>query len=217
MLHWETVSPLLKEILLKLMNVELLKDHRLVGGTALSLHLGHRMSVDIDLFISGETYGAFNYEKLESYLNETFPFVSGDFGSPPAFGKSYLIGNSNNDVVKVDIFYASDPFFDDALIIDDIRLGSLQQITAMKLDIVRRVGRKKDFWDLHELLNFYSIEDMLSFHAKGFQWNHERDLILKNLINFHEADEDFEPICLLGKEWAFVKEDLVEAIKSRNS
>lgn len=48
MLKWNTVDDLLKNSLLKLMAAEELSEMRLVGGTALSLHLGHRMSVDIE-------------------------------------------------------------------------------------------------------------------------------------------------------------------------
>lgn len=50
MLFWNTVSADLKEILLLLMKDSVLFSFRLVGENALSLHLGHRMSIDIDLF-----------------------------------------------------------------------------------------------------------------------------------------------------------------------
>jgi hypothetical protein len=45
------------------MKVEELKEFRLVGVTAMSLHLGHRMSVDIELFTDA-AYGAINLKKL---------------------------------------------------------------------------------------------------------------------------------------------------------
>lgn len=54
MLYWNTVSDILRQSLLILMQAPLFTGFRLVGGTALSLHLGHRMSVDIDLFIDGD-------------------------------------------------------------------------------------------------------------------------------------------------------------------
>jgi len=44
MLHWNTVNELLKSCLITLMQSKEFKEFRLVGGTALSLHLGHRMS-----------------------------------------------------------------------------------------------------------------------------------------------------------------------------
>ncbi|MCG9898690.1 MAG: nucleotidyl transferase AbiEii/AbiGii toxin family protein [Hydrotalea sp.] len=40
---------------------------RLVGGTALSLYFGHRMSVDIDLFTDAP-YGTIDFDKIESWL-----------------------------------------------------------------------------------------------------------------------------------------------------
>ncbi|MGF7231546.1 nucleotidyl transferase AbiEii/AbiGii toxin family protein [Arachidicoccus sp.] len=49
-LHWNTVTPLLQSGLKKLMSEPLLDPFRLVGGTALSLQIGHRAPVDIDLF-----------------------------------------------------------------------------------------------------------------------------------------------------------------------
>ena len=50
MLRKETVCTPLLENLAVLMEMKTIKTHRLVGGTALSLQIGHRISVDIDLF-----------------------------------------------------------------------------------------------------------------------------------------------------------------------
>jgi len=82
----------------------------------------------------------------------------------------------------------------------------------MKLDVIQREGRKKDFWDLHELLPDYGIGKMLELHKKRYSYGHDRDLILRNLINFTRADDDFDPICLRGKYWEFIKEDFEEAV-----
>ena len=57
MLHYNTVTPLLRKILADLMIADVFADFRLVGGTALSLYRGHRMSVDIDLFTQGTGFG----------------------------------------------------------------------------------------------------------------------------------------------------------------
>jgi len=215
MLYLDTISGQLKQTLLTLMQADVLKDHRLVGGTALSLHLGHRMSVDIDLFTDAGNYGKIDYNKVEQYLKDTFPYVNGDFGSDAVFGKSYLIGENNDNAVKVDIYYASEPFFGELIEIDGIRLASVEEIIAMKVDIVQRGGRKKDFWDLHELLKQYSIGEMIALHAMGYQWTHNKELIVANFTNFRQADEDFDPICLKGKEWPFIKEDFEEAVNRR--
>jgi predicted nucleotidyltransferase component of viral defense system len=197
------------------MQSDVLKDYRLVGGTALSLYLGHRMSVDIDLFADATKYGKIDYNEVEKYLKETFPYISGDFGSDPVFGKSYLVGENKDDVVKVDIYYASEPFSYELIESDGIRLASVEEIIAMKVDVVQRVGRKKDFWDLHELMKEYSVDQMIALHEKAYLWNHNNELITANFINFQQADEDFDPICLKAKEWVFIKEDFEEAVNAR--
>ena len=50
MLHTNTVEPNTLELLKKLMSIQILDDFFLVGGTALSLQIGHRKSIDLDLF-----------------------------------------------------------------------------------------------------------------------------------------------------------------------
>ncbi len=50
MLHFETIEPETLDLLKKLMSTNLFAEARLVGGTALALQLGHRKSVDLDLF-----------------------------------------------------------------------------------------------------------------------------------------------------------------------
>jgi hypothetical protein len=209
MIYWNTVSELLKKTMLTLMQSDVLQQHRLVGGTALSLQLGHRMSEDIDLFTDAP-YGSISYANIEKYLTHAFPYVSGDFGDDPAFGKSYLVGDDQYHVVKLDIYYSSEPFFDGLVEEDGVRMASVAEIVAMKVDVVQRGGRKKDFWDLHELTERFSITEMIALHARGFEWTHNQALIKQNFTNFVQADEDFDPICLRGKQWPFIKEDFEE-------
>ena len=50
MLQYQTIYPATLQLLKDLQLLELLKECRLVGGTALALQLGHRRSVDLDFF-----------------------------------------------------------------------------------------------------------------------------------------------------------------------
>ena len=210
MLYYSTVSPDLKSVLKIVMDSDILKPFRLVGGTSLSLQLGHRISIDIDLFTDSD-YGSLNFEDIETFLKSKFSFIV--FSSElTSFGKSYFIGSSDNNAVKLDVFY-SDPFIDDELLIDNIRLASLKDITAMKIEVIQNGGRKKDFWDLHELLNYFSLEEMLAFHKIRYPFSHDSDLIIKNFTNFQIADEDFEVLCLKGKHWEVIKSDFENLIK----
>lgn len=213
MLKWDTVNDLLKECLLKLMAAEEFSAMRLVGGTALSLHLGHRMSIDIDLFADSQLYGKLDFDSMEKFLIDHFAYVEGDFGAKPGIGRSYLIGSSKDNVVKLDLYYSQDPFFQDFILEDGVRLATVEEIIAMKVDVVQRGGRKKDFWDLHELLPDYPITDMIELHRKRFEWTHDPVLIRKNFTDFSVADSDFDPICLRKKEWEFIKEDFLKSAK----
>lgn len=215
MLYWNTVSDELRNILLKLMQASEFREFRLVGGTALSLHLGHRISVDIDLFTDA-TYRSIDFDAIDHYLRASFEYVAGDFGGNPGMGKSYLIGSSSDQAIKLDVYYSMDPFFQDATECDGIRLATVEEIIAMKVDVIQRGGRKKDFWDLHELLPQYDVKTMTDLHRQRFEWTHDPKLILKNFVNFQAADEDFDPICLLNKEWIFIKEDIALAIGHLN-
>jgi len=215
-MHWNTADTLLAESLKTLMQAEELKNFRLVGGTALALHLGHRMSVDIDLFTDA-MYGSIDFEVIEDYLKKTFPFVHGNFGGLTGMGKSYLIGPDKDHLIKLDIFYSNDPFFQPLVDEDGMRMATVEEIIAMKVDIVMRTGRKKDFWDLHETLEAYTIADMVALHKARFEWTHDPVLILENFTDFEQADEDLDPICLRNKEWIFVKEDIEEAVNDERS
>lgn len=212
MLYWNTVGDLLRQALLSLMQVPIFADFRLVGGTALSLHLGHRMSVDIDLFTDAD-HGSVDFDAVDQHLLNTFPFVQGDIGGLPGFGRAYLIGNSLEDHIKLDVYYSREKFIRPTIERNDIRLASTEEIIAMKVDVISRSGRKKDFWDLHELMERYNLSQMLALHEERHPYTHDKIQIISNFENFERADQDFDPICLRGKYWEFIKDDMIEAVK----
>jgi len=205
-LYLNTISPLLIEILNDLMDMKEFELFRLVGGTALSLQIGHRLSVDIDLFTDAE-YGTVNFDEIDNCLKAKYQYVSSLSIQPLGMGKSYFIGNSQNDCIKLDLYY-TDEFMDKKLIINKIRIASIEEIIAMKMDVILRGGRKKDFWDIHELRNNYTFQEMINLHAKRYPYIHDEQLLKKRFTDFTNADDDFEPICLKGKDWEFIKMDL---------
>lgn len=141
-LHYETVTPLLKETLGKLMSEELFAPFRLVGGTNLSLRYGHRKSVDIDLFTDAE-YRSLDFRAFERFLRSHFPYYNcNDTTSIVGFGRGYYIGRSEEDAVKLDLMY-TDPFLETAEVLDGIRMASVRDIIAMKMNVVSRGGRKR--------------------------------------------------------------------------
>ena len=86
-LHWNTVRPFLKDVLTTLMRSDIFHPFRLVGGTSLSLQLGHRKSDDIDLF-TDEPYGSVDFGAIDQSLRRKFPYVSDPVNGPVGLGSS---------------------------------------------------------------------------------------------------------------------------------
>lgn len=211
MLYYNTINNILKTTLHKIMKEEVFSEFRLVGGTSLSLQLGHRISVDIDLFTDAE-YGSIDFDKIEKYLKANFPFVEYFSDVPVAFGKSYQIGENKDEAIKLDVFY-TDKFIKEFICVDEMRLATIDEVVAMKLDVIQRGGRKKDFWDIHELIEKFTFREMLSLHKLRYPYTHDEVLIIKNFADFTIADDDFNPICLKGKFWEFIKDDLLNFLE----
>jgi len=207
-LYWSTVKPLLKDILEDLMNEQLFEPFILVGGTSLSLQLGHRMSVDIDLFTDVE-YGSIDFETIRNFFEHKYPYCSSRNLENVAFGTYFEVGNSKDDFIKIDLYYTDD-FIETPVITENIRMATTNEIIAMKLDVILRGGRKKDFWDLHYFIDKINIEDMISLFQKRYPYNDDYGKIKAQLLNFDIADADFEPICLLEKNWEIMKLDFIE-------
>ena len=210
-LFYKTVSPLLLSVLKTIMAAKEFDEFRLVGGTGLSLYRGHRESVDIDLFTDA-VYGSINFDKIDSFLRSNYRYVDTSNNDIIGFGKSYFVGESENNSIKIDLFY-TDEFIDEVTLIDAIRLGSVEEIIAMKLDVIQRGGRKKDFWDLHELMDEYSIDKMFSLHKKRYPYGHDKVVLKNNFTQFENADGDFDPVCLREKHWELIKVDMLDFIK----
>ena len=130
-------------------------------------------------------------------------------------GKSFFIGESFNHCINLDVYY-TDRYIRPIMSIDGLRLASLEDIVAMKIDVISSGGRKKDFWDIHELLQSYSLEHMLKLHEERHPYTHNRQEVLECLMKFEQADNDFEPLCLKNKNWHLIKLDIIEIVKSSN-
>lgn len=209
-LHLDTVSNSLLEVLHRLMKLDQLATFRLVGGTNLSMQLGHRISVDIDMFTDAK-YDSLDFQAIDTILQASFPLLEMQNGGNRSFGKSYYLGNSKESLVKVDLFY-TDAFIYPVVELDGIRMASLEEIAAMKLEVIGHNGRKKDFWDLHELIDTFTLEQMLAFHSERYPYSHTKKLLITKLTDFQFADSDFDPKCLRGKYWELIKLDMEELV-----
>jgi hypothetical protein len=212
-LHLNTVSDLLWESLNTLMSIEEFNDFRLVGGTSLSLQQGHRESTDIDLFTDAE-YGSIDFNRLEEILNETFPYASTSSVGDVVFGRSYFIGENADNALKLDIYYSSESFIFSILVNGNVRLAPNEEIAAMKFEVIANGGRKKDFWDIHELLDVFTLEEMISFYLERNPYGSTREEVLEACLDFSGAEDDLLPNCYRNKAWELIKLDIEEEVQN---
>ena len=218
MLQTFTASDELLRVLNELMKVPSLADFRLVGGTALSFLQGHRMSDDIDLFASVE-YGSVNFASIERDVREVFPSVVNDdeiLNLPKDlennFGLHLHIGTDQEASIKTDVLnWTTCDFIFPVLEIDSIRLASFEEIALMKLDTISRGGRKKDFWDMSEIFESTTLQELLELYPKKYPYFGVDDVV-KGMTDFTKAEKMPDPICLKGKAWANIKLEMEEAI-----
>ena len=198
MLHTETVEPSTLDLLKRLQRLPALSNTRLVGGTALALHLGHRKSVDLDMFG--------NFDPVVSYRK-----LLADAGYSAEGAENGTVQSLRVDNVKVDLVNYPYPWMDNALEEDGVRLAGLKDIAAMKLSAVANRGRKKDFIDVARLLDVFSLDQMLSFYKEKFSVS-ELSFPLRGLMYFDDAEEDPMPEMLDGNlTWENVKKRVVAA------
>ena len=156
MLSYRTIEPHTLELLKKLTANPLLRELRLVGGTALALQYGHRMSIDLDFFGKIEI----DKEELKDSLRE-----NGEFS---VINETRNIHQYLIDGVKVDIVNYNYPWIDDSIEEDGLCLASPKDIAAMKINAIEGRGTKKDFIDIAELLKHYPLKELLDFHTQKY-------------------------------------------------
>lgn len=203
MLQIETVRPACLALLKELMEIEDLKDFRLAGGTGLSLRLGHRISIDLDLFTN-----------ILFDVNELITFFKNYFGDRiQIYGSNRYGVFASIDNVKTNFLYRYEKFINIEDSFDKIRIASLDDIGAMKIHAAASRVSKKDYYDLFELLNVYTFDELIGFFSKMYP-NYDIGSTLKSLTNFEENESDEDPISLRSVSWELIKEKMSLEIKN---
>lgn len=203
MLYKQTTTPFLFETLQNLMEWKELELFRLVGGTGLSLQLGHRQSIDIDLFSDAD----YDFNDLAKIVRKKMPNAE---IRKLSFGLTIYVPMPDGKSLKIDLMN-TEKFIRNPIIIENIRIAHLEDIAPMKLEVITSRNTKKDFFDISELLKIYQFEDLLNFYSEKYAFNDIKQ-VLENITFFSEDCElEFDPIILNNSDWLTVKFSLIDA------
>lgn len=201
MLHLEAIEPNTYELLRKLMSVSIFKDTRLVGGASLALQLGHRKSNDIDLF------GTLNVTP-EEIQNECCKIGSLEISRISSRSNIYWL-----DGVKVDCINYPYRWLDECKVVNDIRLASINDIAAMKINAIIRRGTKNDYVDLHFILKEMPLYQALDLYEQKYT-DIPRNVAINCLTNFRHAEEDPMPCMFSDTRWYDIKHSICSEVKN---
>lgn len=200
MLQFKTVDPKVLELLKKLMTVDEFSNLRLVGGTSLSLQIGHRKSIDIDLF--GNYPDDIDFIKLVS-----------DIGNYTWLKKSRNINVFYINNIKVDFVNYPYKWLENELKEDNIRLANIMDIAAMKINAITGRGAKKDFIDLFFILKYFTFNEILNFYSQKYGGD-DVILALKSIAYFEDANEEEMPVMFNNVGWDEIKKYIAQELNN---
>ena len=154
------------------------REYYLVGGTAIALYIGHRRSIDFDLFKASSINHKRNLDKIlsSSYSYSITRRVSEQMN---------LIIND----VKVTFFQYPFPIETTNKFENYFRMPSLIQLAAMKAYALGRRSKWKDYVDLYFLLReHFSISDISAEATKIFGELYSEKLFRSQLCFFEDID-----------------------------
>jgi hypothetical protein len=197
------ITPETFKLIQELQKLEYLKDFYLVGGTALALQIGHRNSIDIDLFTNDNFNGVTLIENVRSHFEfrETYNRPNTIMGTVNSIKVDFIRHNYNLVLAPIQE--------------NGITFLSKEDIAAMKLNAITHSGKRlKDFIDIYFLLEYFSMEQMLKFYALKYPLSNEL-MPLKSITFFDDIDENIDPPKLVRPlPLDKIKERILEGVKN---
>lgn len=173
----------------------MLRDFYLAGGTGLALQVGHRRSVDLDLFRETEFASVALRDQLRGLEGlrkiETGP------------GTVHVQLHN----VKVSFLLYPHPLLFPLREFDRIAVADPRDIACMKLDVIGNRGSRRDFVDLYTLAKAYALGEILEwFTVKYASVPYSRIHLFKALTYFDDAEQEPMPDMVVPLEWTAVKQ-----------
>ncbi len=188
-------------VLQNITGCKVLEDFFLVGGTALALRFGHRISIDLDFFT-----------QLEFSPTDLAEELAIPFGFTVTHQEKNTLGGFINGV-KIDFIRHRYTLLEPIEEENGIRMASVKDIAANKITAICNTGSKKDFYDLFELLKMYSLQEIIDLALQKFKVLSPL-IIHKSLIWFNDAEQEHDPESLNNTQWNEVKQKITASTRS---
>lgn len=181
-------------------------EYYLVGGTALALQIGHRQSVDFDLFTSRPLK-----PRLLTQIKRAV--------APRPLLVTYRTVEQLNliiDGVKVTFFQSDYPTIEPFIPFEGLRLASIHEIAAMKAFAIGKWLAYRDYVDWYYLLhdNHVTLTQVITLAKQKFGGDFNDRLFLGQLISL--ADVPTEPVAFIHEpiERAEIEQFLTSIVQS---
>ncbi|MDX2048408.1 MAG: nucleotidyl transferase AbiEii/AbiGii toxin family protein [Chitinophagaceae bacterium] len=182
MLHLSTIKPDVLALLKEIFRIPFIKSNfGLAGGTSLALQIGHRNSIDLDIFSPEK----FPPADLENLLAGKFP------QKYEPKGKMQTMLFCNISGIKCDFVNEPFPLVSPFIRENEITFYSIPDICAMKMHTVCGRGKKKDFFDIYALLKLYGWNKMLEWFEHRYSKS-QLFFLWKSITYFEDAENDPE-------------------------
>ena len=211
-LFWNTITPDMLQIIGGFPQSEPGAKFYLAGGTALSLQIGHRLSVDLDFFSQTEDIPTLRLA-LEKALASFHPILADSaWGNLVYLAQNVRVGfyGYGYDLVAplVETPVPQGPAR------HALRLASIEDIALMKLDALLARAARKDFYDLYFICQTISLRRILNLAPKKYPSTRDfESQTVKRLVYFETAEQDVDPQLLSPVSWQEVKEYFIKQSK----
>ncbi len=159
----------------------------LAGGTAVALHLGHRLSVDLDFFTPHDLDSLQWYKGLQTAFYPDFEL------SAAKIERNTLVINLNStgfSLFKYPYDLMEKPIHDDAL---PVPVAALHDLALMKIIAINQRGACKDFIDLKYILERTDLTFPALLQDINRKYNVGDEIFFqlkKSLVYFDDAERD---------------------------
>jgi predicted nucleotidyltransferase component of viral defense system len=200
--HWNVVTPQMRRLFLHIGDQAFSHRFYLAGGTALSLQIGHRRSVDFDFFSVTDEIDEKSRKEIIAGIS-SFPMQIIE-----SVGGNLLV---LVDSIRVGFFSYGYPLVDEPIHCENAHLASLNDIGLMKCDALISRGSRKDFYDLFFIARYIQFDDLLKLGIQKYQLFRDFPLmVLESMTIFDNADLDVQPELYENIPWDQVKQFFLE-------